>query len=356
MPTLLDYGRIDRFAAEAAQYPQWQLARVIAEHKGLYRVVTERGECAAEVSGRFRYAAEQLSQFPAVGDYCMVSSASPDDPAILHLVLPRKSVFTRTAVGITGQTQVVAANIDVVLLCMSLNQNYNLSRLERYLSIAWDSGATPVVLLTKSDLCDDLAARLREVERVAGFADVIVTSAFDRETASHVLAHIKPGATASLIGSSGVGKSTLINLLLGEDALTTSALGHLDKGRHTTTSREMLLLPNGGVVIDTPGMREIGVESVDLSLSFSDIEALARQCRFSDCTHTSEPGCAVRQAIAESALDERRLANYEKIKREAKYDGLDSRKLESAKAETMFKDVGGMRNVRKYIRETNKRK
>ena len=356
MPTLQNYGNIGRFAAEAEQYPDWTLARVVAEHKGLYRVVTEAGECAAEVSGRFRYEAERPDQYPAVGDYCMASQEAPDDPVILHRVLPRKSVFTRTAVGVTGQIQVVAANIDVVFLCMSLNQNFNLSRLERYLSIAWDSGATPVVLLTKADLCDDLAARLAEVERVAGVTDVVVTSALDGAAADRVLAYIKPGTTASLIGSSGVGKSTLINLLLGEEALATATLGHLDKGRHTTTSREMLLLPNGGIVIDTPGMREIGVENADLAKSFADIEALARQCRFSDCTHTSEPGCAVRQAIAEGKLDERRLANFEKIKREAKYDGLDARKLESAKAEAMFKDVGGMKNVRKYIRETNKRK
>ena len=355
MPTLTDYGENARFAAEAAQYPDWELARVIGQHKGLYRVATARGECPANVSGRLRYETERLLQYPAVGDYAMVSEAGADERAVIHRVLSRKSVFTRTAVGVTGEEQVVAANIDIVFLAMSLNQNFNLNRLERYLSIAYDSGAKPVVLLTKSDLCDDLPARLSEVEGVAAFTDVVVTFAFDGEACARLLSYVGPGVTASLIGSSGVGKSTLINRLMGEEALATADIGYLDKGRHTTTSRELLILPNGGIVIDTPGMRELGVERADLSRSFADIEALTRQCRFADCTHTSEPGCAVRRAVAEGALDERRLANYEKIRREARYDGLTARARDSAKADEMFKEVGGMKNVRKYIRQNDKR-
>ncbi len=356
MPVLQDYGDCTRFAAHAAQYPDEQLARVIAQHKGLYHIATETGEFPAQVSGRFRHETELIAAYPAVGDYVTASMGAQDTQAVIHRVLPRKSVFLRTSAGTNAQPQVVAANVDVVFLAMSLNQNFNLRRLERYLSIAWDSGATPVILLTKSDLCCDLPARIAEVNSVKAFADVLVTSAFDETTREKVLSYIKPGMTASLIGSSGIGKSTLINLLTGEATLATAEIGRLDKGRHTTTSREMLVLPNGGVVIDTPGMREIGVESADLSRTFHDIAELEQQCRFSDCTHVSEPGCAVRRAIEAGELDANRLANYVKIKREARYDGLSSRKLASEKANEMFKDVGGMKRVRKYVRETDKRK
>ena len=285
----------------------------------------------------------------------MLTRADGDERAVIHHVLPRKSVFTRTAVGMKGQLQVVAANIDVAFLCMSLNSNFNLSRLERYLSVAWDSGAKPVVLLTKSDLSERLDEQEAAVERVAAFTDIVTTSAFDEAACARVLSYIPRGTTASFIGSSGVGKSTLINRLMGEDVLVTAAIGHLEKGRHTTTGREMLVLPNGGVVIDTPGMRELGVESVDLSKSFADIEALERECRFSDCTHTGEPGCAVLAAVAEGMLERRRLDSFLKLKREAKYDGLTHKQRETTKAEDMFKDVGGMKNVRKYIRQTDKR-
>ncbi|MDD3393322.1 MAG: ribosome small subunit-dependent GTPase A [Anaerotignum sp.] len=339
---------------EAALYPQYALARVIAQHKGMYRIITAEGERFAEISGKFSYEVETLSQYPAVGDFVMVSIGNTNSPSIIHAVLTRKSVFQRSALGLTNQAQVIAANIDIVFICMSLNQNYNLSRLERYLSIAWDSGAKPVVLLTKSDLCENIPQILAEIETVALCCDVIVTSSLDASTCKALYPFLKKGVTASLIGSSGVGKSTLINLLAGKELLATNEIDQYDKGRHTTTGREMLLLPNGAIVIDTPGMRELGIAHADVEKTFSDIEELAKQCKFKDCSHTNEPNCAVQKAILNGDLDERRLQNYYKLKREATYEGLSSKEIEEKKLNEMFREIGGMKKAQHHIKSLKK--
>ena len=353
---LIHYGASERWFAEATLYPDLYLARVISQYKDLYKIITESGECLAEISGKFRYEAMELSQHPAVGDFVMTDrTEGGSGNAIIHHVLTRKSVFERTAVGSEHQTQVVAANIDTVFICMSLNNDYNLSRLERYLSVAWNSRAIPVIVLTKADLCEVLPSVMAEISTVAFGTDVAVTSSLDTASCNKLLPYLQNGMTASFIGSSGVGKSTLINRLMGEDLLSTSTIRQDDKGRHTTTRRELLVLPHGGVVIDTPGMRELGVESVDLSKSFSDIEETAAKCRFRDCTHTKEPGCAVRQALDDGILDQRRMESYLKLKREARYDGMSFKQIETEKLDEMFKGVGGMKKVRKYIRENNKR-
>ncbi len=356
MNQLIRYGANERCLAEATLYPGLFPARVVSQYKDLYKIVTEAGECPAEISGKFRYETTRLSEYPAVGDFVMVDRIRGDSGnAIIHKVLTRKSVFERVAVGDEHQTQVIAANIDTVFICMSLNNNYNLNRLERYLSVAWNSGAIPVVVLTKADLAEDLSEVMAGISAAAPCTDVIVTSSHDQASCEKLLPWLQPGMTASFIGSSGVGKSTLINRLMGEERLATLEIRQDDKGRHTTTRRKLLILPQGGIVIDTPGMRELGVESIDLSKTFSEIDRLASNCRFRDCTHSSEPGCAVLQAIEDGTLDPRRLENYRKLKREARYDGLSSKQIETQKLNGMFEDVGGMKNARKYIRQNNKR-
>lgn len=357
MNTLEKYGLCSHFAEQAAMYPELSVARVCSQHRELYNVVTEKGESIAEVSGKFRFNAGDISDFPVVGDFVMLDNSNGNNSdVIIHKVLNRKSTLRRLAAGSDKQAQVLASNIDIIFICMSLNSDYNLSRLERYLSAAWDSGAKPVVVLTKSDLCDNLAEIMAEVSAVAIGADIVATSSLDETLYNQLLRFLDNGKTASFIGSSGVGKSTLINCLASEELLATSEIRQDGKGRHTSTSRELLLLPYGGIVIDTPGMREFAVESVDLSRSFSDIDDLISQCRFNDCSHNTEPGCAIRKAIASGELDERRFDNYKKLQKEASYAGLNAKQIEKQKLNEMFSEVGGMKKVKKFIRSQKKQK
>lgn len=356
MHSLEAYGIDARIADEAASFPEQYLARVTAQHKERYTVVTEEGEGLAEVSGKFRYGAAVREAFPVVGDFVMVDRVDTrTGNALIHHVLARKSVFRRAAAGQDHQTQIIAANIDLVCICMSLNQDYNLSRLERYLSVAWDSGATPVVVLTKADLCPDIVSVYQEVSAAAVGAEIVVTSSVDQGSCDGLRAMIRPGMTASLIGSSGVGKSTLINRLAGEALLATGGVRQDDdKGRHTTTRRELLLLPGGGMVIDTPGMRELGIDSADFSKSFADIGELAALCRFSDCSHMAEPGCAVQAAIVAGELDQRRFLSYEKLRKEARYDGLNAKQIEREKINTMFGGISEMKKFRDSVKQKKK--
>ena len=317
---LAAYGFDGRFAALAGEYDPLVAGRILSQEKGIYRVISGMGEQLAEVSGKFRYRVEAVSEYPAVGDFVMLDT-NDMGRAVIHHVLPRKSVFVRKAAGTAKLEQVVAANIDTVFCCMSLNLDFNLRRLERYLSTGWDSGAIPVVVLTKADLCEDISEKVREVEQAAAGVDILVTSALAGEGYEKILPYIKKGQTVALLGSSGVGKSTLINALLGEYHMSTNGLRDDDKGRHTTTHRELLLLKNGGIVIDTPGMRELGMWDVaeGVDRAFSDIEEIAAGCRFADCRHNGEPGCAVRAAIDCGELDEARLKSYQKLRTEADY-------------------------------------
>ncbi|MDR2536492.1 MAG: ribosome small subunit-dependent GTPase A, partial [Treponema sp.] len=358
MNSLIKYGATEHFYKEAVSYPDLTMAKVISQYKGLYKITDGQREIPAEVSGRFRHETVFLAEFPVVGDFVMIDRHKDieNSAAIIHRVLPRKSAFKRLSVGNNNQEQVIAANIDIIFICVSLNNNYNLNRIERYLSAAWNSGAKPVVVLTKSDLCAGLPSILCEVESVAVGTDVISTSSADKNSHEKILAYLTEGVTASFIGSSGVGKSTLINRLAGEGLCATDAVRHDDKGRHTTTRRDLILLPQGGIVIDTPGMREFGVESIDLSKTFSDVGELLAQCKFNNCTHTSEPGCAIQGAIASGKLDKRRFESYQKLKKEAAYDGLSSKQIETMKLEAMFKGIGGMKKARDYIKQKNKHK
>lgn len=354
MNKLENYGVSERYLTEANTYPEYKLARVVAQYSEKYKIVTENEELLAEVSGKFRYNTKDLPQYPVVGDCVMVTIE--DKLSIIHKVLTRKSLFLRKAVGVSCQAQPVAANIDIVFLCMSLNQNYSLNRMERYLSIAWDSKATPVIVLTKSDLCNNLSQAICDIERISCFSDIITISMFDDNICEKFARYFEKNQTCTFIGSSGVGKSTLINRLLGSDVIATQEIGKGDKGRHTTTNRELFPCPLGGVVIDTPGMREFGVESADLSQSFKDIEELSIHCKFRDCAHTNEPGCAVLKAVENGTLDKRRLDNYHKLENENSYDGLNSKQIEIKKYERMFKEVGGIKNAKKFAKEKGKRK
>jgi ribosome biogenesis GTPase len=329
--------------------------RVSRQSKDRYRVLTKQGEIVAEVSGKMRHEADSTARFPAVGDEVLLDREDNEvGNAVIHQILPRKSLFVRKAAGTSNELQVIAANIDTVFICMSLNRDFNLRRLERYLAIAWDSGATPVVVLTKSDLCEDIETRLDEVSAVAIGADVLVTNALEREGYEAIEPYLRSGETIAFIGSSGVGKSTLINRLNETDHLATGDLRNDDRGRHTTTMRELIALPGGSFVIDTPGMRELGLESGDLSRTFSDIEELAENCKFRDCSHDAEPGCAVQEAILQGRLERSRLESYNKLQKEIGYDGLNSRQIEAEKIETMFAGFGGIKNARNFVK--NKRR
>ena len=334
----------DRWAALAAQYPELTVGRITLQEKGMYRIRTSIGEENALVSGKFQFDAQSPSDYPAVGDYVMVNCADPDT-AIIHQVLPRKSLFVRKAAGTSKTEQVVAANIDTVFLCMSLNNDFNLRRLERYLAVAWESGADPVVVLTKADLCADLPQKQREVGAIAMGVEILTTSAMESDGYRQIMPYITEGRTVAFVGSSGVGKSTLINRLLGEERLATDGLRNDDKGHHTTTRRELLVLPNGAMVIDTPGMRELGMwdAASGVGQTFGDIEELAARCRFRNCSHLGEPGCAVRAAIRSGELDSGRWQSYQKLKNENSY-AADSESYLAAK-EKKFKEIS---KINKY--------
>lgn len=299
--------------------PDLKPARVASEERGAYLLFAEAGSVRAQVSGKLRHAAASPAAFPAVGDWVAYAPVNGGDEGIIQAVLPRRSAFSRQGAGAAASEQLVAANLDTVFLVMALNQDFNLRRLERYLVLAWESGAEPVVLLTKADLCSALAEREREVEAIAGVVPVHVTSSVTGDGVDALRALIPPGRTAGLLGSSGAGKSTLVNRLVGHDLLATGAIREDDgRGRHTTTRRELLRVPEGGLILDTPGMRALGLWDAEggLGAAFDDVEALARACRFADCLHDREPGCAVRAALDDGALAPERLQSYQKLQRE----------------------------------------
>lgn len=355
---LREYGLTDETIKEfEGKYGEKRLflGRIVIEHKKYYKVVSLKGEMDGTVSGKMIYEAGGRKDFPAVGDWVAIDRLDNEEGAgIISGVLGRKSCFTRKIAGKTSDEQIVAANIDVVFICMSLNNDYNKKRLERYLSIAWDSGATPVVILTKADLCADSEAKLLEIEGMAMGVETILLSAVTKQGVDRIWKLMKPQETVAFIGSSGVGKSTLINTLTGQERQKVNDLRSDHKGKHTTTYRELILLPNGAIVIDTPGMRELQLAHGDLDAAFADIEELARHCFYDDCKHESEPKCAVRKAIEEKAITQERLDNYNKLKKEIEYnedrETMSSKMLEKKKIIKMVGSLDGMKKYKKTKR------
>ena len=307
------------FADAFRQFEQDGLApaRVAVEHRSEYVVYAEDGELRAELAGRLRHGDEH----PAVGDWVAVALRTAEGRATIQAVLPRRSAFVRKVAWSETKPQVVAANVDVVFVVCGLDTNYSARRIERYLTLAWESGAQPVVLLTKADLCDEVEARVYEIESVAFGVPVHSVSAPHGDGVETVRAYVPAGRTAALLGSSGVGKSTLVNTLVGEELLATREIREDGRGRHTTTHRQLVPLPHGGLVLDTPGMRELQLWDADegLHTAFADVDALAAECRFADCAHRHEPGCAVRAALADGALDVERFESWQKLRRELEW-------------------------------------
>jgi ribosome biogenesis GTPase len=298
-------------------------ARVVTANAGGQGVITASGERSAAPSGRLRHAAALASEMPAVGDWVALSMAT--DAGVpgatdthVEAVLPRRSAFLRSSPARPGDAQVLAANVDTVLLVSALTRDLNMRRLERYLGAAWASGASPVVVLSKSDLCLDLAGALARVAEVAIGVPILAISSVTGDGLDALRAHLVPRRTLAVLGSSGVGKSTLVNTLLGEERQAVRETRADDqRGRHMTSARELIVLPGGALIIDTPGLRSLSLwDESGLDRTFEDIDALAADCRFRDCAHRGEPGCAVQAAVSAGTLSAARLANRGKIERE----------------------------------------
>ena len=325
-------------------------ARVAVQHRGQYEVLAEAGELKADVAGRLLHEAPSDAALPVVGDWVALAPRPDEGAGTIHAVLPRRTRISRKTPWLAAKEQVLAANVDTVLLTTSLNEDLNLRRLERYLATAWDSGADPVIVLTKADLHPDPGAATAEVESIAFGVPVLVVSVRTGEGLDDVAAIASPGRTLVLLGSSGVGKSTLVNTLAGEELLATNELRSDGRGRHTTSHRQLVVLPSGGLVVDTPGLRELQLWEVGQGVehSFEDVTALFEHCRFNDCAHDREPGCAVHAALDEGTLDAVRWESYLKLQRELEHleRRLDKRAQSEARKEWAKRGAEGREAMR----------
>jgi len=327
------------------------VGRVGCENKGGFLLFSEYGELTATISGKLRNNCINREDLPAVGDWVVFEKIENENKAVIHHILPRKSKFSRKIAGNTTQEQILAANINTVFIVSSLNYDFNPRRIERYLTMVWNSNASPVIVLTKSDLCENTDEMLAQVESISFGTRIHVISNLLNQGIEELKQYLSMGNTVALIGSSGVGKSTLINNLIGEKLLIIGELRkNIDKGKHTTTNRQLYLLPDGGLIIDSPGMRELQLWDVDDGLSqyFDDIENIAQKCRYIDCKHNSEPECAVKEAISLGLLDKDRLENYLKMKNEldflSKKQNMKASQIEREKWKNIHKQI---KNIKK---------
>jgi ribosome biogenesis GTPase / thiamine phosphate phosphatase len=297
-------------------------ARIVAQQRKFWRVAGDFRECWAEASGKLRLAADEGADWPAVGDWVVVELHGTGSTAVIQRVLPRRSQFVRKSSGKRMEEQVIAANVDTALLVSALDGDFNPRRVERYLAQCWESGARPVIVLNKADACEEARGKAAEMERVAIGTGVCVVSARTGQGFGELEEFLRPGETLVLLGSSGVGKSTIANRLLGQTVREAQPVRESDnRGRHTTTMRELFVLPGGALLMDTPGLREMQLWDAEhgVAQAFADIDSLAAQCRFGDCRHEAEPGCAVLAALSAGTLDAARVENRRKILREQEF-------------------------------------
>lgn len=347
MYSLENLGWCEFFEKQWRQRQKVELvrARVSEENRGLYKVLTENGESWAELRGKLRHEAASHEMLPAVGDWVLAEEHGTR--ATIHFVFERRSKFSRKSAGKKTEEQIVAANVDTVLLVSSLNREFNTRRMERYLTLAWESGARPVVVLNKSDLCENVCELCAQAENAAMDVRVVVASVVNGEGIAELREIVRTGGTAALLGSSGVGKSSLINAIFGREMQATREVRESDdRGRHTTTSRQLIVVPGGGVLLDTPGMRELQLWDAGEGIghAFADVQELAPGCKFRDCSHRDEPGCAVR-----NAMDEERLANYHKLRREEEF--LESKQDDALRAQRTKELRKMMKGVNRFYRE-----
>jgi len=341
------------FQRQVEQYPfsGLSIGRICAEYKESYRLFSEHGELPAAISGKFRNNCTSREDFPAVGDWVLFDHIENEQKAVIQSVLERKSKFSRKAAGKGLGEQVIASNVDYAFITCSLNHDFNPRRIERYLSMVWQTGAVPIIVLTKTDLCPDFENKIGEIEEIALGVDVHATSILEPQSIENLKKYLIDSKTIVLLGSSGVGKSSLINSVAGEEIMKVNELRNdIEKGRHTTTHRQMLILPEGGLIIDTPGIRELQLWNADegISHTFEDIENVARKCKFNDCTHTNEPGCAIRQALEAKEMDSQRYKNYLKVLKEQEY--LKNRQTKSAAKVERDK----WKSIHKQVKELSK--
>lgn len=317
---LESYGWDSFFEEQAVE--NFEVGRILLEHKHIYRIICNDGEYMAELSGKFRHEAVTKGDYPAVGDWVYIKKIEDEKKAIIHRIFQRRSSFSRQEAGTRTEEQIIAANVDYLFLVNALNHDFNVRRMERYLLLAYESGAMPVIVLTKSSICNDIEQKIVETEAIAIGVPIFVVDSLEHTGIDSLKQFVSSGKTIALVGSSGVGKSTLLNALIGIEVAKTGDIREEDsRGRHTTTHRELFQLPSGALVIDTPGMRELQLweGSEAIQTTFSDIEELATTCRFRDCKHENEPGCAVYSAIENGLITIDRLKSYKKLQRELAY-------------------------------------